>query len=309
MGIRVRHSPPIANVGNMAVDIGKGQRRDIQTQQDAQRRSQDLQERQMMLQAASAQANRQTQVQMQESGQQNQKEMAVLQEEQLQGRMAFQDELTKGRIQFEYTEQQKREMEKYAQGIAQVQSKVAAGEWRPDQGQDAVRQLEAKLMGIQPVPKYNDEETAKDVIARSTWIDDESGDKMYLNPSNGRVENLSKDKRDAEAKKRQSLNDTYIDLVKAMTSEDHGVPSHEDVLDRLYLLNPDMAPPEYKLERLYAEMGISGPLDAQSLKEFIDRAVEMGIDPNQAATYLVRGAKKTTKPADGVDAVAQQFGF
>jgi len=165
---------------------------------------------------------------------------------------------------------------------------VASGTWRPDQGKNAIGQLEAKLMGIQPVPKYNDEETAQDIMGRSTWIDDESGDKMYLNPSNGRIENLSEAKRDADAKKQESFNKTYIELVKTMTTK-YETPSHEAVIERLYLLNPDMAPPEVKLERLYSEMGIFGPLDAQTLKEFIDRAVAMGIDPNQAATYLVRG--------------------
>jgi len=138
MAIRVRHSPPIANVGQLAVDIGQGQRRDIQTQQDAQDRSQDLQERQMMLQAASADANRQLQLQMQESGQQNQREMAVLQEEQLQGRMAFQDELTRGRIQFEYTEQQKREMEKVCSGYrtGPIPCGIRNVEARPGQERD-----------------------------------------------------------------------------------------------------------------------------------------------------------------------------
>jgi hypothetical protein len=184
MGIRVRHDPPIQNVGNMAVAIGQGQRKDRNQEFDTATRQRDraldLQELSIRSQLSEGHANRAVQMQMQEAGHRNSMQMQTAAHSQYMDRMAFQDELTKGRIQFEYTEQQKREMEKNAQGIAWVQNQVASGQWTPEQGQKAIRQLEAKLLGIQPVPSYDDTPTGMDIFRKNLIIDPETGNRFFL---------------------------------------------------------------------------------------------------------------------------------
>jgi hypothetical protein len=192
MGIRVRHDPQFAGAAELAVQSGMGVRADKDREFSQRDRQLDIQDAQIAAQLAANHARLSADAQAQESAQRHQAEMANRSQSQYMERMAFQDELTKGRIQFEYTEQQKREMEKSAQGIAWVQSQVASGSWTPDQGQQAIAQLEAKMLGIQPVPAYDDTPTGQDIFGKGLVVDNVTGRRFYMQPT-GKMEPLDDD--------------------------------------------------------------------------------------------------------------------
>jgi hypothetical protein len=132
----------------------------------------------------------------------------------------FQDELTKGRIQFEYTEQQKREMEKYGQGLATVNNLVSSGQWTAEQGQKARDEINAKLVGISksPVPKYNDEPTAEQTHKQNSFKPGDGSE--WVIDAKGGYKQIVKPPEDMTVERQALYNKLYTSMMPEFTKQD-----------------------------------------------------------------------------------------
>lgn len=139
--------------------------------------------------------------------------------EQALERMSFQDELTKGRVIYDYTQQQKREMEKAAEGIAWVQSEQSAGRLTPQQAEGMMDQLNAKLIGVEPVPKYDDTPTGKQRFEQESFVIDEDGTRAVWE-ANGRLKILEPKSKTDQAIKFADYSKLYSNVFDAMKTTD-----------------------------------------------------------------------------------------
>lgn len=167
MSIRVAHDPGIGSWGPMAFAAGEAKQRE---------RTRDWMTRlnmfqmQMQHQAQQAEMNRRAHIASQ----------AMAQGGDL-ARMVEQNELLKDRVRFEFTERQKREFDKIANDMAYVNQQVTSGRWTPEQAEYAKRQLESKMMGIQPQPAIDDQPKPSDIFQRNIVQDPLSKKRFLLN--------------------------------------------------------------------------------------------------------------------------------
>jgi hypothetical protein len=192
MSIRVKHDPSAATMGDIAFDIGKGQRQErlsdkanqlfMQIQQlnlakkqadrsyELANRRQDLDETQVRNQNTFRQASldenaRQFDVQTQ---MQLDKPAQMLQIG-LQHQKLLQDN-----IRWEYSEQQRREQEKITAAISGIRQGYQNGQYTAKEAHDLEKQMWEKYYGIVPMPRYKDEPDPIDLF-RQRAIYDEQG--------------------------------------------------------------------------------------------------------------------------------------
>jgi hypothetical protein len=103
-----------------------------------------------------------------------------------------QQQLKKENIQWEYTESQRRDMEKTTEAVAYVRGKVSSGEWTPEQGEIAESQLWKKYHSILPLPIYDDSPSAGDIFQKMTYEDPKTG-RTFLWDGEGKFTPLDKD--------------------------------------------------------------------------------------------------------------------
>jgi hypothetical protein len=141
MGIRVNHYADPALLGAVAYQGGRDQawaagierqnNRDLQLQMQQQAHEQQF----AMFDAQSA--ARKSQLDWQADIDRQNRLDAIEQQKSLE--------------EWKYTTNQRREIDKINEGLTMAKAKVASGEWTREQGAEAIRQLEAKRMGIEPV--------------------------------------------------------------------------------------------------------------------------------------------------------------
>lgn len=155
-------------------------------------------------------------------------------------RLSFEDELTRGRVVYEYTQQQKRGMEKAAEGLAYIQGELSAGRITQGQYDGMKSQLDAMMIGTQPVPKYDDTPTGKQRFEQESFVIDEDGTRAVWE-ANGRLKILEP-KSEAEQKKREiekraTFTKDYDTILKSGKTTDalgnETNLTHQQVMDRL----------------------------------------------------------------------------
>lgn len=190
MGITVRHDPSGAAIGQSAYTIGQGQKKERD-------REFGLKATQVAIQgsaAASAASARSRALALQEKRNQqdvNFREKAYDDAPARELEMGLvQQQLLEKNFQWQYTEQQKRELEKVNSGIAWTRQQVAEGAWTPEQAEVAERQLQMRYHGIIPSKVYDDSPSPQDVF-NSQVVKNNNGIAVgYMNPKTGRIESL-----------------------------------------------------------------------------------------------------------------------
>ena len=175
MGIRVAHEPSAKAVGMSAYAGGRGQRseRDAQrmAQYNIQKRAQDIQQegQRLRFQSSSAMlgASRMQFETLREDRQQKYEDAPARSLEM----GLVQQELLKKNVNYQYTESQKREMDKVQDGISWIRQQVAEGAWTPEQAEVAEQKLQMKRHGIIPAEIYDDSPPTQAVFESSmvTW--------------------------------------------------------------------------------------------------------------------------------------------
>jgi len=276
MGITVGHQPKIAPAGNLAISVGKGQRgiRDQEFSTQTRQEDESLSNQRLGIYASlqKSREGHEAAAESQASSQEHAIEVSDRRQAQYLEAMEAKDRLDREKTSWEYSATQQKEKEKLDQGRSEIRRQLAAGEITQDEYEQFNQQLDAREFGIMPVRKYNNEPTPQEIMAQRTWVDPETSDKMYMEP-NGRIKNLSLEQRQLDQKAKQeeaqfrlerqaAFNKTYADLMKSMTVEDlmgKTLPSHEAVMERAYMLHPDMRPQEQPAAAQQTQTDFAGP--------------------------------------------------
>lgn len=203
MGIRVKHAPSAAALGETAYTIGRGQRRerDIRFAADValRQRSLDLQKASLQLQSLRSRG----QLGLQGAALAFRKEEAVKGREAAEREFSFrkeqwedepsrqlekglqQQELLQSKITWQYDEGQKRELAKITTGVAWLRTQVAAGKWTAEQAEQAEQQLWRKYYSIIPLPVYDDKATPQEIYNSNVVTDSITGAQYRMNERGG----------------------------------------------------------------------------------------------------------------------------
>ena len=87
--------------------------------------------------------------------------------------------ISRDNIKWEYSEQQKREVEKIKGALTWLQEQVAEGSWRPEQAAEVKQQLMAKLHGIEKLPTLDTSPKPQEIFEQSRVTDSTTG-QAYL---------------------------------------------------------------------------------------------------------------------------------
>ena len=253
MGITVRHDPGIRNVGEMAVQIGYGQRKmrdeEFTTKTRQADRALDLRASSISASSRNAAANRAVQMAMQGNALKAQSDMAEQRHAQQLEQYEAKDRLDREKTTWEYTQLQQKEKEKIDEGRNWLEQERASGRVTQPEYEQFKGQLDAREHGILPVRKYNNEPSPQEIMAQRTWVDPETGDKIYMEPG-GRIHNLTSDRNKEietlKIKKQESYAKAYIETFKALTTEDEfggkKLPAPEQVTAVMKAMYPNMQP-------------------------------------------------------------------
>jgi hypothetical protein len=207
MGIKVKHAPSAAAIGESAYTIGRGEK---------QRWATDiaLKEQALDLQAASIRASskaRAGQLALQEEELAFRKEQWA-EEPARQLEMSLQQQkILQSKVRWQYDESQKREMAKVTSGVSWLRDQVSAGKWTAEQAEQAELQLWRKYHSILPLPIYDDTLTPQERFNQGR-VKDETTGAYYMEVGPGKFEPMGIDFKDY-AKLR-------ADVAKAFTTMD-----------------------------------------------------------------------------------------
>ena len=169
------------------------------------------------------------------------------QNQQANEQMLAKDRLDRDKTTWEYTQLQQKEKEKIDEGRNWLEQERASGRVTQPEYEQFKGQLDAREHGILPVRKYNNEPSPQEVMAQRTWVDPETGDKIYMEPG-GRIHNLTSDRNKEietlKIKKQESYAKAYIETFKALTTEDEfggkKLPAPEQVTAVMKAMYPNM---------------------------------------------------------------------
>ena len=243
MGITVRHDPDFATVAKTAQSVGSGtrsqQQREFLAKMAIQQQSVDNQRLGIYSSLQNSREGRGLQSDMLDrqlhskernwnaviNGQFDRQEMSIganreLQDEAHQNRLEVMDKrqqnameqleardrLDREKTTWEYSEQQKKKKAKIDEGRAAMRQQFASGQITQGELEQFDQQFDALEYSIMPVRKYNNEPSPEEIMQQRTFIDKDTGDKLYIEP-NGRIKNLSAEQRDSEVKAKKAESD------------------------------------------------------------------------------------------------------
>ena len=252
MGITVRHDPGIRNVGEMAVQIGYGQRKmrdeEFTTKTRQADRALDLRASSISASSRNAAANRAVQMAMQGNALKAQSDMAEQRHAQQLEQYEAKDRLDREKTTWEYTQLQQKEKEKIDEGRNWLEQERASGRVTQPEYEQFKGQLDAREHGILPVRKYNNEPSPQEIMAQRTWVDPETGDKIYMEPG-GRIHNLTSDRNKEietlKIKKQEAFNKLYLDVAKTLakkTTLGETPATHDEIMASIRSFAPGMVP-------------------------------------------------------------------
>ena len=184
MPITISHQPSFGVVGKSAYSIGRGtktERDEIRVEQNA------FKEKQLALQAAqiaSGYQSRTAQTRSYEKRAENELDFRKQQYEDEPARALemgmVQKELLQAKVKWEYSEQQRRDLEKINNGVAWVRQQVAEGKWLPEQAEEAEQQLWQRYNAILPMPKYDNTPSPQELLSKRLVHDKTSGQTFII---------------------------------------------------------------------------------------------------------------------------------
>ncbi|OHB56138.1 MAG: hypothetical protein A2Y07_01310 [Planctomycetes bacterium GWF2_50_10] len=211
MAITVAHEPSFRLVGRVAYETGLGQQSD-------RKEKMARQEAQAAAQSAQIEAQKQRDAQLHKYDM----EKFEAQGEQARENVQFQSELNKDQAieldKSRYTVSQQRQIEDLYSKIDWIDQQA----WKPEEKEQAKKQLQWQYATGQSKSPWA-VESPRELAQRSTFVDPDSGHRIFVNPNTGEVKDL--DEGESKAHK-QLVFKTFNDLIKTPKSLEDSTPKY-----------------------------------------------------------------------------------
>lgn len=290
MGIKVKHAPSAAAIGESAYTIGKGQRRErdilLATDVALKQQAMGLQARGLAAQARAQEGQRALGYAQIESREEQQEAELGFRKEQwqdtlglkLQVRLDAQEEYRRKHTKIRYTPAQLKTLSGLADGIAQVEKEYAVGKWTLPQLEELLGQFEFIRERIIPQMVFDDTRGPQENFELQIVAHPQTGKQYYVDPQTGKLLPLGMSEKDQGA----MLTDFMVAMKTVDPMSGNDTTDYDEVLIQynrakaLFAKEDELSTRVREIKRLQAEEQAQQPqeLDAE-VKAEVEKLPEM----------------------------------